>query len=275
MRAFKVKEDGKLSKIILKEYPDVKYSSILKLLRKKYIKVNGNRVKTDVNITKNDVVELYLNDSDLKKIEIIKVYEDDNILIVDKNKKITSEQLFDELKKSYGENIFFVHRLDTNTTGVISFAKNERAYESLLCCFKNRKVKKVYLAEVYGIVEKENSFEVAYLKKDKDKSLVTISKDKKDGYAKIETEYKVLEKKENSTLLEVILHSGKTHQIRAHLAFLGHFVLGDGKYGKEKINRELGLNSQKLVAKSLEFDFDQKNELFYLNNRKFVSHFTL
>ena len=123
------------------------------------------------------------------------------------------------------------HRLDRNTSGLVVFAKSKEALDVLLDKFKNMEIEKHYKCTVYGILNcKEQTLE-AYLFKDSKKSMVYVSDEPKKGYQKIITSYKVISenKNENTSILDVTLHTGRTHQIRAHLAHIGHPIIGDRK----------------------------------------------
>ena len=142
----------------------------------------------------------------------------------------------------------------------------------LLNKFKNHEIQKFYKATVIGIPKKQHAILVSYLFKDSKKSLVYISDIPKKNYTKIITEYTINSKdnKQNLSELDIILHTGKTHQIRAHLAHIGHPILGDGKYGNNQINKKFGKTMQELSCCRLVFNFSSNSGILeYLNNKQF------
>ena len=267
MKTFITDKKTKLSVFLLEKYDGtLSYSGLCKLLRKKDIKVNGKRVNEDAPIEAGSEITVYYDGN--RDLTTAPEYEDENILVFNKKAGITSEDFFELVKKSY-PSAKFVHRLDRNTSGLTVFGLTEEAEKELLGGFKQRTFNKYYKAEVYGFMPKKEDVLNAYLIKDSEKSEVKIFKERVIGSVPISTGYKVLEEKENSSILEVELLTGRTHQIRAHLAFIGHFVIGDGKYGKETVNKTFNAKEQRLQAYKIIFHFKEGETLFYLDGKTF------
>ncbi len=267
VKNFNCEKQTKLIRFLCDE--NLPYNLVCKLVRDKDIKVNNKRVGKDILLIEGDKITVYLKEE--QKVEI--VFEDENVLVAFKPRSIetiseVSDDFLSMLKSQTNINLFAVHRLDRNTEGLIVFAKNENAKKSLDYAFKNRTLEKYYLALTYGtFILKEKTLE-AYLKKDEKKSLVQISDKNLDGYEKIITKYKVLKEIDNLSLIQVELVTGKTHQIRAHLSHIGHFVIGDEKYGDSKINKQYKKHYQCLCAYKLIFHFASNDYLSYLNGKE-------
>ena len=272
------KYDGKkLNKVIMSENLNINYNTINKLLRKKDIKINGKRTNKDIIVYENDIIEIYIPYNP-QEVKLDIVYEDENINVVNKplNIEVTGEQSLTEFINKKYNNSFKIqpcHRIDRNTTGLVLFAKNPEALEILLSKFKNKEIKKNYRCTVIGTLNKKEALLKAYLFKDNKKSLVYILDTPKKGYMEILTKYKVLseDKKSNTSVLDVELITGRTHQIRAHLAHIGHPILGDGKYGVNEINKKFKCKYQMLENYKMKFDFTtDSGALEYLNQKEII-----
>ena len=256
-------------------------SMFFKTLRKKDIKINGKRISDNITVYSGDTVEIYLDDKFLfntPKPNVI--YEDDNILVVNKPSGIeildnTDFNLTKIIQNQYACDNNFpypCHRLDRNTSGLIIYAKNNKALDILNKKIEQHEISKFYKTTVVGILNKKEATLTDYLFKDSKKSMVYISSIQKTGYKKIVTSYKVIKEdvENNLSTLEIELHTGRTHQIRVHLAYVGHPILGDGKYGLNNINKKYNKKSQELTAYKLLFNFTTDASLLnYLNGKEF------
>lgn len=273
-------ENKKIVNYLLSEFNNLKQSSIFKALRKKDIIVNNTRIHENILLHANDVVTIYIKDEELygKKLELDIVYEDSNILIVNKPSGISitdnshNETTLTNLVQNYNKSAMPCHRLDRNTSGIILYAKNNESLEILLNKFKSREIDKYYVCIVSGIPKIKKATLNDYLFKDNKKSKVYISKTDKKGYSQIITKYEVLKvnKEKKISLLNVKLETGKTHQIRAHLAFIGHPIIGDGKYGINEINKKFNAKYQYLKSYKIAFPTNiNLDSLNYLAGKEF------
>ncbi len=292
----------RLDKFITKVCPTLPTSLMFKYIRTKRIKVNGKRGEISTRLNVGDVVSAYINDefftpvapkydflSASNKLNI--VYEDQNILLIDKSQGL----LVHPDKNEYGdtliariqrylyekgeykpddENSFrpaLANRIDRNTGGIVIAAKNAESLRILCDKIKYREIDKRYLTVVHGVPKVKSATLEGYLEKNEDKNKVYLSNKKTDNNKTIKTKYSVIKSKNNLSLLEIELITGRTHQIRAHMASIGHALLGDGKYGKLKDDKKMGFNKQALYSYKLTFNFEtDAGILNYLNNKTFT-----
>ena len=219
------------------------------------------------------------------------VYEDENILLADKKQGLLvhpdkneyndtliariQHYLYD--KGEYdpeAENSFrpaLANRIDRNTGGIVIAAKNAEALKILCDKIKYREIEKKYLAVIHGTPKKKTALLEGFLEKNEDKNKVYLKNRKTDDSLTIKTKYTLLESKNELSLIEVELLTGRTHQIRAHMASIGHPLLGDGKYGKLAADKRLGFDKQALYSYSLKFDFKtDAGILNYLCGKRFT-----
>ena len=274
----------KLNTFILDTFKNLKPTILYKALRKKDIRINDKKVSENVLIHTGDEISIYIVDEFLlgsqdNSITLDIIYEDSNILIINKPEGISvtdndlnEENLSNIIAKQFSKETLPCHRLDRNTKGLVLFAKNKDALAFFLDKFKNKEIEKHYYTKVFGIIKDDHKILKDYLFKDSKKNQVYISNKPQKGYLEIITEYNVISrnKDENTTTLNIILHTGRTHQIRAHLSYIGYPILGDGKYGKNEINKKFKLKSQYLYSYKLKFNFKSCPENFkYLNGKEF------
>ncbi len=293
----------RLDKFMTKNFPNLPQSILYKAIRTKDIKINKQRCEAAQKLSVGDELSMFLHDDFLqqkpKEYDFLKapkdldiIYEDENVMLLDKKVGLLVHQdetyHFDCLiariqhylynKKEYRpdeENTFapaLINRIDRNTAGIVMAAKNAETLRVLNQKLKDREIEKFYLLIVSGIPQVKEATLKDYLEKNEKQNRVYISKTPNKNTKTILTKYKVLEERNDKALLEVELLTGRTHQIRAHMASIGHPIIGDGKYGINKINKKLGIKYQALQSYKLKFNFSEDaGNLNYLNGKIFKS----
>jgi 23S rRNA pseudouridine955/2504/2580 synthase len=291
----------RLDKLLMKRLNLAPKSFIYKMLRKKNITLNGKKADGREILQINDEIKLFLSDETIDKFtkqiqttiveqEFQVVYEDEQILIVNKPVGLLSQKasgndisLVDQIisyllktnqitkKQLQTFKPAICNRLDRNTSGLVVAGKTLRSLQVISDLFKKQKINKYYLCIVVGNISRKEKIS-GFLKKDEKTNHVFISKNQSENSTLIKTEYEPIRSNKDYTLLKIKLITGKSHQIRAHLASIGHPILGDYKYGNKKINELLKnkykLSSQLLHSYELEFP-EEINEFQYLSCKKF------
>lgn len=212
--------------------------------------VEGVRADKGAEIANGQSVSLYITPSLLR---IRTIYQNEHILVLYKPKGIESdgEISFAGLARFCFGDVMLMHRLDTNTDGLLLFAKTQQAYDVLYRAMKEGNIIKYYRALVYG--EMRPCKLQGYLFKDSKEGRVYIADEPKRGAVAVSCLVVDSQYQNGVSQIEIQLHGGKTHQLRAQLAHAGHFILGDGKYGDDRVNRALGYKKQQLTAYRLVF----------------------
>ncbi len=290
----------RLDKFVLKAVPRLPQSMMYKAIRNKRIKINGKRAEISSRLCEGDTVQMYLNDEffdSVRETEFMSVssalniiYEDDNIMLLDKKNGMvvhedddnTADTLINRVKRYLyekgeydpgAENSFapaLCNRLDRNTGGIVIAAKNAESLRILNQKIRDREIEKYYLCVTVGVPPKRADTVTAYLEKDSASNTVKVT-DRKSGTNKtIVTSYRIIRDNGSLALVEIKLGTGRTHQIRAHMAHIGCPLLGDGKYGINRINREYKVKTQALYSYRLKFAFSSESGcLEYLNGKEF------
>ncbi len=293
----------RLDKFLTKAVKGLPTSMMYKLIRTKKIKVNRKRSEQNQILAEGDQIQLFIReeffDSPEKdtgalcriKPKLNILYEDDNIMLLNKrpgvlvhedtaageNTLILHVQAYLHQKGEYdpkGEQSFapaLCNRIDRNTGGIVIAAKNAEALRVMNEKIRDRQVRKLYLCLVHGVPQKKEETLHAYLRKNSADNMVEVREKPFPGAKEIVTAYRVLQSFGDRALLEVELMTGRTHQIRAQMAAIGHPLLGDGKYGVNREERQQGYKYQALYAYRLCFEHTEKeNLLSYLEGKSFA-----
>ena len=302
MREFVINENDagqRLDKFLQKAVRALPKSLMYKYLRLKRIKVNGKRSEISTRLQPGDRVTLYIGDEFFEEQErpaflqasgqVKVVYEDENILLCDKPQGLIVHEdegetvdtlinrvqhyLYDKGEYDPDAEASFApalcNRIDRNTGGIVIVAKNAPALRLLNDCIKNRELHKYYLCLVKGCPHPREATLTHYHMKDERENRAVIFDKPRPGARTMITRYRVLTTNGKYSLVEVDLKTGRTHQIRAHMAYIGCPLVGDGKYGKNQKEKALGFDCQALYSYKLVFDFKEECLLSYLNGRVF------
>lgn len=285
-RVPKEKDGLMLSQFLIQTAGDVPMWAIRESIKKRDVRVDGVRIAGDVRVSAGQEIRVFWPKSvvaaEKKALPMPEVvFEDAHVLLINKPQGIASQNEDDPYSgdtgftralaylKSKGEEtdqVHLCHRLDVQTGGLLLIVKDDAAFESAIRAFTERSFRKFYTCRVKGCPARQEETMRAYLRKDAQISRVVVTDYPARGAQEIVTAYRVTVKDECARL-EVELVTGRTHQIRAHLAHIGHPILGDDKYGDRMLNRSLGLRKQQLWATKLEFHAE--GALSYLNGRSF------
>ena len=303
MKEFQIKKNDagqRLDKFLTKACKGLPTSLMYKYIRTKKIKVNRTRTEQKYVLQEGDIVQLFIKDeffdspekdnSALASItpKLTIVYEDENIILCNKRPGVLVHE-DDEGKdntlimhiKAYlyqkgeydleNEQSFapaLCNRIDRNTGGLVIGAKNAEALRVMNEKIKNDEISKFYYCVVHGKMPKKADTLTGFLLKDSDKNQVKIFDKQVKGSKNIITKYKVVSEKNGMSLLEIELVTGRTHQIRAHMSYIGHPLLGDGKYGINRDDKADGYKYQALYSYRLIFDFENEGALGYLAGKQ-------
>lgn len=290
----------RLDKFLTKTFRQLPASLMYKAIRKKDIKRNGKRINAEDKLQAGDVLTVYLPDDVLAQAppvyefmhasrQLSIVYEDEHMMLLNKpvglivhpdDTEFSDTLIFRVQRYLYEKGEYdpeneqsfapaLVNRIDRNTCGIVIAAKTAVALRILNDKLKHREIEKHYLCLVYGTMPKTSDLLEAYLDKNEQQNRVYVSKTDNGG-RRIATKYTVLGEKNGVSLLDIDLLTGRTHQIRAHLAFIGHPLVGDGKYGRNEQNKRYGIVKQALCSYRLIFNFTTDAEdLAYLQGKEF------
>ena len=284
----------RLDKYLMEQFPALGLGRLNKALRENKIKLNGKKQPLATRVQNGDVIRVYLLDDQLgltsqEGPEFLQarapaefIYENDDLIVANKPAGIPVDgdeadtllnrvlrRLYEEKRWDAVHEPRLCHRLDTGTSGLVIIAKTPEAEELFLSAIKNREVQKTYLCVTFGRPMPPDATLGGYLLKDADRGIVKIVEDKQPGAKEVETRYETIAVSGRLALLKVQLITGRTHQIRAHMASIGCPILGDSKYGNNSANRELKLKYQALCAWELTMPRFTQPDFAFLSGKTF------
>ena len=284
----------RLDKYLMEQFPALGLGRLNKALRENKIKLNGKKQPLATRVQNGDVIRVYLLDDQLgltsqEGPEFLQarapaefIYENDDLIVANKPAGIPVDgdesdtllnrvlrRLYEEKRWDAAHEPRLCHRLDTGTSGLVIIAKTPEAEELFLSAIKNREVQKTYLCVTFGRPMPPDATLGGYLLKDADRGIVKIVEEKQPGAKEVETRYETIAVSGRLALLKVQLITGRTHQIRAHMASIGCPILGDSKYGNNAANRELKLKYQALCAWELTMPRFTQPDFAFLSGKTF------
>ncbi len=277
----------RLDKFLSKSFPLLPAGQLYKAIRLKRVKCNGKRTQAAQRLEEGDVLRLYISDDFLTvpredtayqtaSADVRVVYEDENILLADKPAGLLvhadEHECADTLIARIQAYLFrsgsydpqaahsfapaLCNRIDRNTSGIVIAAKNAEALRIMNEQIRRRNLTKKYLCAVHGTLSPRKGLLENYLRKNAAENKVYVLSKRAPGSVTAKTAYRVLREKNGLSLVEAQILTGRTHQIRAQFAHIGHPLLGDCKYGLQRENQQYGYRFQALVSYRLRFDFD-------------------
>lgn len=282
----------RIDRYLRKKLKNTNLSDIYKMIRKGKIKINEKKVKQDTRLNSGDILQLYSKinvdeepqdkfiEISLERKKILEdsiVFENADLFIINKSAGDIvhkgsghSISLLEEYRAYFQKNtVNFVNRIDKDTSGLVIGAKNIRTARKIAEYIREREIEKKYYILVDGVIEQEEFFIENYLKKDEIEEKIIVSNEEKEGYKKSTTFFKKIKVLQKNTILEADLKTGRTHQLRAQLAHIGHAIVGDKKYGKNNDKEKMYLFSHyiNIPKENIEIDLEiPKNFLNIINN---------
>ncbi|MCI5724384.1 RluA family pseudouridine synthase [Fusobacterium sp.] len=282
----------RIDRYLRKKLKNTNLSDIYKMIRKGKIKINEKKIKQDTRLNSGDILQLYSKinvdeepqdkfiEISLERKKILEdsiVFENADLFIINKSAGDIvhrgsghSISLLEEYRAYFQNNtVNFVNRIDKDTSGLVIGAKNIRTARKIAEYIREREIEKKYYILVDGVIEQEEFFIENYLKKDEIEEKIIVSNEEKEGYKKSITFFKKIKVLQKNTILEADLKTGRTHQLRAQLAHIGHAIVGDKKYGKNNDKEKMYLFSHyiNIPKENIEIDLEMpKNFLNIINN---------